>query len=308
MIAIVHNPAARNGAATEALVRDLAPRIAPGVELSWHPLTELDALPENTERLVAIGGDGTVNATVEWGYRAKHSCPIAIVPAGTGNNLATALGLALPLAPALRIALTGSAIRQIEAILIRAEDGREKLMVQSGAIGFAARVAMRYDYLRMSPLFRALARPLGTQIYRLLSALRVGRLLLRPAGRDMVDIRWQIDDGSWESAHALGFFIGNDDTLGGDFFPCPLALMDDGLIDICALPAMRGRALLRLFDQVVKGTHLDYPGVAYAQTANEIHVSTANPEPLLVDGDVWCELRNFSLRALPGHLCLVVGD
>jgi diacylglycerol kinase (ATP) len=308
MIAIVHNPSARKGAATEAMVREWAPRIAPGAVLTWHALTELKEFPVDTERLIAIGGDGTVNATVEWAYRAGHNCPIAIVPAGTGNNLAKAVGLDLPLAPALRVALCGQRIRQVEAILIRADDGREKLMVQSGALGFAARVAMRYDHLRTSQIFRLLARPLGTQIYRLMSALRVLRLMLRPAPQDALDVRWQIGNGGWESVHALGFFIGNDDTLGGDFSPCPLALMDDGLIDICALPAMRGTALLKLFRQVVRGEHLAHPGVVYGQTADEIKLELSRPEPLLIDGDVWCELRSFSLRALPGHLRLVVGD
>ena len=308
MIAIVHNPAARKGAIIETRVRDMAPRIAPETELSWHSLSELNEFPEGVERLIAIGGDGTVNATAEWAYRSGIRCPIAIVPAGTGNNLATAVGLALPLAPALRIALCGQTIREIEAILIQTDDDREKLIVQSGCLGFAARVAMRYDRLRTSQLFRVLARPLGTQIYRLLSALRLLRLMFRPLSQDSLDIRWQIAGGSWESSRAVGFFVGNDDTLGGDFAPCPLALMDDGLIDICALPAIRGRALMRLFDQVVKGEHLSAPGVAYAQTADEVLIETARPEPLLVDGDVWCELRSFTLRPLLGHLPLVVGD
>jgi diacylglycerol kinase (ATP) len=307
MIVIVHNPSSRNGAVTAARVRQMVPRIASDLQLRWYALGELGAFPDGVERLIAVGGDGTVNTTVEWAYRAGVRCPIAIVPAGTGNNLATALGLNLPLAPALRIALRGETIRQIEAVCICLEDGREKLMVQSGCLGFAARVAMRYERLRGSCLFRVLARPLGTQVYRLLAALRLLRLMLHPAPQDALKVRWQID-GTWQECRALGFFIGNDDTLGGDFSPCPLALMDDGLMDVCALPAIRGRALLKLFDQVVKGEHLAAQGVAYGQTAAEVLVETAGLEPLLVDGDVCCEVRRFSLKPLAGHLRLVVSD
>ena len=47
---------------------------------------------------------GSVNGAAQWLHDRGGSCPLAIVPAGTGNNLARGLGIPRDIRPALDLA------------------------------------------------------------------------------------------------------------------------------------------------------------------------------------------------------------
>ena len=56
---VIFNAASRRG---DALAAQLQPHAAGGDGLRWVSLAELDGLNAQPERVVAVGGDGTVNA------------------------------------------------------------------------------------------------------------------------------------------------------------------------------------------------------------------------------------------------------
>src|SRR5690606_39825603 len=98
-LALLVNPAARGGR-TLRLLEPVARRLrAGGAELSMivgdDAADALDraclAVAERPDALVAFGGDGLVHLAVQ--AVAGTDVPLGIIPAGTGNDIAAALGV-----------------------------------------------------------------------------------------------------------------------------------------------------------------------------------------------------------------------
>jgi diacylglycerol kinase (ATP) len=73
--------------------------------VDFDPTLPLDDLVSKEARIVVAGGDGSVEAVVRKFAETRH--PIGIIPLGTFNNLARALGLPMSLERAIEVARTG---------------------------------------------------------------------------------------------------------------------------------------------------------------------------------------------------------
>ena len=97
--AVITNPASGRGIAKQhgaAAVARLIERGVEVVELSGGSAAESrrlarDAVAMGVDAVVAVGGDGLISEVL--GAVALTSTPLAIVPAGTGNDLARELGV-----------------------------------------------------------------------------------------------------------------------------------------------------------------------------------------------------------------------
>jgi diacylglycerol kinase family enzyme len=79
----------------------------------------------------------------------------------------------------------------------------------------------------------------------------------------------------------------NTPFYGGGMKIAPLAKMDDGLLDICLVGAVRPLRLLRLFPTVYSGRHLKVREVEYFQSAR-LRVETEYPMDVYADGEYVC--------------------
>jgi YegS/Rv2252/BmrU family lipid kinase len=91
------------------------------------------------DRVVAVGGDGTLKLVAECLVETK--VPIGIIPAGSANGMAKELGIPLELTEALTLAVNGQA-KQIHAISINGE-----LCIHLADIGFNAYIVKKFDEL-----------------------------------------------------------------------------------------------------------------------------------------------------------------
>lgn len=83
---VVHNEGARKGRQILKAVQEALSSCSERVDLySVAALPNCDVSPE---RVVVVGGDGTVNLTINWLHANGLYTTLALVPAGTGNNLA----------------------------------------------------------------------------------------------------------------------------------------------------------------------------------------------------------------------------
>jgi len=98
-LCIVHNPSA-GSASSEGTIREAFAGL--DVELSFIEISDNLTVPDQTEVIVAAGGDGTVNAVAQWAF--DHDRPMAVLPVGTLNHFAKDCGLPLELAEAARVA------------------------------------------------------------------------------------------------------------------------------------------------------------------------------------------------------------
>lgn len=113
-----------------------------------------DAVREPFERIIVIGGDGTVREVAEFLIDAGLKTPLAILAQGTGNMLASSLGIPLfPLGRALSFALSGTSeeidvlrVNGNRACLIGAGQGYDALFIKSAPRSLKQRIG-HFAYL-----------------------------------------------------------------------------------------------------------------------------------------------------------------
>lgn len=276
-VVLLTNPAARSGAHTGAAMRAAARLREAGMRvavISGGSAAESSALLRTAlevgaDAVVVAGGDGTVALAVQ--QLAGTDVPLGIVPTGTGNDLATSLGLRDLDAHGAAAAIVRGATRVIDLARITRADGTTTLYGTVLASGFDSRVNDRANRMRW---------PRGRLRYTI--ALLVEFLTLRgmPFQVDLVSA-----DGTTEriDGDLVMATVGNGRTYGGGIPICPDADLADGLLDLTLVrPAGRLR-LLRLLPRVYRGTHT---AIAEVETRRVRAVELSSPGvTAYADGD-----------------------
>ena len=187
--------------------------------------------------VVAVGGDGLVNLAVQ--VVAGTTVPLGIVPAGTGNDVARALGIPRDDPGVAADLVLAGATRSVD--LGRA-DGR----------WFAGVLGSGFDSM-VNERANRMSWPTGRARYNLaiLAELRV----FRP-----VPFVLELDGDRWET-EAMLVAVGNGSSYGGGMRVCPDARLDDGLLDVTVLGPISKPEFLRVFPTVYKGTHVHHRAV-----------------------------------------------
>ncbi|HEX5004778.1 MAG TPA: diacylglycerol kinase family protein [Gemmatimonadales bacterium] len=292
---VILNPAAghgRSGRFREAVVRaaeaawgevELATTGAPG---------EAQALARGcvgrTERVIAVGGDGTVHEVAN-GLLAGGATPppLGVVPVGTGNDFAKLTGTA-GLAPGRAIAALASATtRRFDAGTAWGEH-----FINSLGIGLDADVARRVNEYKHWP---------GALGY-VVAALQA--LVHRRALR----LHVEVDGERWSGPTTL-FEVGIGHSTGGVFFLVPDAKPDDGLLDICAVGTVSLGFLLTRATRVLRGTHTTLSEVRMARGTQVRITSDDGPLTAHLDGELRAPGTNvLEIGVRPGALPVLVAD
>jgi len=202
-----------------------------------------DAVAGGAAALVAVGGDGTFHLGLQ--AVAGTATPFGLVPAGTGNDLATELGVpADPLAAADAVvaALRTGGTRMIDLGRLTAPDGEERWFGAVLGAGFDAIVNERANAIRW---------PRGPRRYDVATVLELVRL--RPRRYTMTL------DGEPREFDAVLVAVGNTASYGGGHRICPAADPTDGLLDVVVGAPMSRVTLMRLKPRVLLGTHVADP-------------------------------------------------
>jgi diacylglycerol kinase (ATP) len=184
-----------------------------------------------------VGGDGLVNIALQ--VVAGTDVPLGVVPAGTGNDIARALGLSLADPVAAVDLVVRGATRAVDL-------GRANGRWFAGVLGSGFDSMVNERANRMSW-------PSGRSRYNLaiLAELRT----FRPVLYELV-----LDGETW-TTEAMLVAVGNGPSYGGGMRVCPGARLDDGLLDITVLGPISKPEFLRVFPTVYKGTHVRHPAV-----------------------------------------------
>jgi YegS/Rv2252/BmrU family lipid kinase len=268
-ILYVLNPAA-GGGRTAGLDREIplvARRIGlPGdvaVTAARDHATEIarDAARRGYDLVVSIGGDGTAGETAA-GLLGTGTT-LAVLPAGTGNDLAGELRLPRRWRSALA-ALPHATRRWMD---VGRANGRPFL--QSAGVGADAFIAQ----LRQRE--RVFSGPLAYA-----KCAVQGLLQCRPAAV-AIDV-----DGQEIQLRALAVTLANGARYGGGLRIAPGARTADGLLDVAVVGDMSRREALGVFPTVYFGRHVGHPKFRLQQ-GRRITVTAADPGqslPLHVDG------------------------
>jgi len=289
---VVFNPVAGRGKARASL-DDLVRRLdQAGVGHSLHVTTgpghatELAASSPPGATVVAVGGDGTVHEVVAGLLRAEGgrrvtSRALGVVPVGSGDDFAFALGLS-------RGDVTGAVAR-----LAAGTRRRVDLAFVNGApcanafgTGFDAEVAHR---LTLAPRFLK-----GAAAY--LFAVLISLHRVRPVGVEVT-----LDGERVYAGRSLLVAAQNGPRTGGSYLYSPEAQVDDGLLDVVIAGDLDLAGTLAVLPRVMKGTHLTHPQV-YLHRGRSLSVAWSAPRYGHADGESAGRERRFDVELEPGGL------
>ncbi|MGH3305581.1 MAG: diacylglycerol/lipid kinase family protein, partial [Streptosporangiaceae bacterium] len=276
-------------------LRDACERVAAAA--GWQPPLLLPTTPDDpgaglagraveagAALVVAVGGDGTVRACAQ--ALAGTGVPLAIVPAGSANLTAHALGLPGRIVPALQVAFRG-------------QDRRIDLGTADGAV-FTAMAGIGLDAAVVAGA-RGLARRLtGWPAY---AAAATGHLLRRP-----VTFTIRIDDGAPLRRRARCVTVGNSGALPGGFAIMPDARLDDGRLDVVVLAPSGPLGWAGVGYRVALGSRRD-DGQLERFRARMVEIRAAEAGvglPRQVDGELIGPSTTLTVGVLPGALLVKV--
>ena len=252
---------------------------------------EWTSLIEQADVAVLFGGDGTVHRHV--GELVDLGIPLVVVPCGSGNDFARALGIksVRDCAEALRrFERDSSTLRTIDLGVICEQDAPAQAhyfccVAGVGIDGDIAKRANRLpDWLR------------GRGGY----ALSAPPEFLRFAPFPM---KMSMNGASPSSKPTILAAAANTPVFGGGMKIAPHAKLDDGKLDLCVVTAMNVFKLFCLFPTVYFGRHLGFEEVEYTQT-DSIRIQTEYPIDVWADGEYICRTP-VSLGVAPGALKVI---
>jgi diacylglycerol kinase (ATP) len=247
-VAVLVNAVAGRGRAARALpaviaaltAAGLTPRLLTAVDRADAERQAAAAVADGVAALAALGGDGAAHAALQ--AVAGTGTPLGLLPAGTGNDLALALGVPRdPVRAAQELAadLLSGSVRQIDA----ARTG-DRWWATVLCCGFDSAVTDRANRLRW---------PRGPRRYDVAILAELARL--RPH-----QVTLTVDGVTSEREVTL-IAVGNTGWYGGGLRIAPAADPTDGLLDVVVVGPISRRELVRTRPRLAAGTHVDHPSV-----------------------------------------------
>lgn len=248
--ALIVNPRAGRGRAAAAA----ADAVLELQSLGWTTTIHADPSPEqarasaaraaaDSDVVIAVGGDGTVSNVLQ--PLVGTSAALGILPCGTGDDNARALGMPKASARECARVIATSPITSIDVGKAVTADGVTKWFLSVLCTGFDSNVNDRANVMSW---------PTGTAKY--VTALLAELRTFTPRDyRVTIDGLEMVDKGMLVS-------VGNGPRYGGGMHICPDADLRDGQLDLTWLHAVGRPTLLKVFPRVFSGTHVTHPRVS----------------------------------------------
>jgi lipid kinase YegS len=245
-----------------------------------------EAAHRGMDAVIAVGGDGTVNETLNG--LAGTQTPLGIIPVGTANDFARQAGLPMDADHAMDVILHRKPVR-VDTISL---NGRRFLNMSVGGVGAEATAETPAEAKEQ----------LGALAYALTGMRKLADL--EPARARFSGPGLSLD------VEFLVFAVGNGRASGGGTALTPRARLDDGLLDVCIVESRNRAEFARLALRMKRGEHLDSDGVHYAQLPS-LTVEASAPLAVNVDGEPQTARRLeyvVNAKDLLIHVCHLPGE
>jgi diacylglycerol kinase (ATP) len=236
------------------------------------------AVKEGFTRIVAAGGDGTVNQVANG--IAGSGAALGVLPMGTVNVFALELGLPLNSLPLCWEIVTGANVR-----LVDLPSANGKYFVQLAGVGLDAQVVKETSL--------AFKRSFGPLSY-LISAAQIAAR--QPPKLCIESENSPVEEGSF-------VLIGNGRLYGGPFPFFKHATINDGLFDVVVFKRLGYLEIIKYLQDVVFSSDIKVPEIEYFQT-RQLRITSEQDVPLELDGElagncpVEFRIRERALRVL----------
>lgn len=287
---VLHRKSANEPAVKEAVKHVRAEGVKLRVRIPWNkkdkPRVVQEALGAGAKRVVAGGGDGTINAVVNalvGKGKKRPRASMGVLPLGTANDFARGCGLPVEdLSRCLMIACTGSP-RKID--VGRAND-RCFVNVTSGGFGAEITATTPVDLKKI----------LGGGAYTIMGLIKAFKL-------QPYEGRLLVPGEEPREGKMLVMAVGNNRLAGGGFEVAPKARLDDGLLDV-ALIRYHPEAEIPRLARELKTIDAPENKYVYYRQLPEFTIESEKGIHFNLDGEPTVETQ-LSFSVLPRHLRVV---
>ncbi len=275
-------------------------------DTSVHWGIGLPSAADHADVILLFGGDGTVHRHLS--QLVRLGLPVLVVPVGSGNDFARALGLRTvrdSLAAWRRFCGARDNVRAVDLGMIvplehagKDSSARVPGKVARGSFYFCsvAGIGLDAEVSRRANALPRWFRGHGGYALTLLPAIsKFAPLPIKISSAGDHGWRTRSDQLTILAAFA------NTSTYGGGMKIAPLARPDDGLLDVCVIGGIDPFKLACLFPTVYFGGHLKIREVEYFQ-AKRVCVETEIPLDVYADGEFVCRTpaeMGVEFEALP---------
>lgn len=234
--------------------------------------------PKEFRKVIAAGGDGTINILVNAMLKNNVDLPIALFPSGTANDFAYYFDIPHDIDNMVRIALDEN--------YTYADVGRvnDQYFINVAALGFLVDVSQKTD-----PNIKS---TLGVISYYLKGVSEIPNL--RP-------IPIKIVSQEYTSVDEIYFMlVMNGRSAGGFKRIAPNAEVNDGLLDVMLFKEMPVRELAPLLVNVMTGQHQENKNVVFFRT-KKLHIESEQHVGTDIDGEKGADLP-LDIEVLPKRL------
>ena len=269
---VIANPGSRRGAARAEAVRDTLD--GRGIECALalterpgHAAELAAAARSGHDAVFAVGGDGTAMEVA--GALSGSRCAVGVIPAGTGNLLARALGIPYDVREAVESLVTGT---RLALDLGRLDSGR--------SFAIAAGVGIDAAMIADTPTW--LKQRLGVLAYVITGSRAALRAVLTEGA---FTARVTVDGETTECAAStvmvanFGALLGGRITLGSGI------RADDGVMDVCVFAPRSVRDVLDIAWRLATRDFSPTPALTYRR-GRTIRVETDPAMPSQADGEL----------------------
>lgn len=250
-----------------------------------------EALRQGAERIVAIGGDGTVNEVVngffdEAGTAIRPEATFALIPFGTGGDFRRSIGLPTELVDAVAVAAKNvTKTIDIGRLAYTRSDGTP-----------ATRMFANITSFGVSGVVDKLVNESGKKLGRLSFMLATARATW---GYTNKRVELTFDGQHRVEATISTVAVANGKYFGGAMMVAPDAELDDGLFDVIAMGDLGFGDLLASGRKIYKGTHLAMDKVTARRA------TTVTAEPIDASDEVLLDVDGENLGRLPATFTIV---
>ena len=260
---------------------------------------------EGYRRFIAVGGDGTIHDVLngiadhvsETAGVSLSDFTLAVLPVGSGNDWARSSKVSKDLRAAVDLIARGSVGKQDVVKVSVMEDDQEKVvsyMANIGGIGLDARVC---EIVNRKKEQGRRGRKLYVQALIYCIRHRV------PVRAKVICDGKEVFDGKY-----LSMAFGTGKYSGGGMRQTPLAVMDDGLLDVTIIPDISMWTIARKAPRLFTGTFhkVDVLTQARCHEVVVIPYGQGDAEPIEVDGEVIGRVPVI-MTVLPDQINIVTG-
>lgn len=263
-----------------------------GIETSCHAtigegdatLAAAEAIERGFDMVIAAGGDGTLYEVINGMAEKEGRPPLGIIPLGTTNDFARALGIPKHWEYACDL-ITQQYTRSVDL-------GKANSKYFINIAGGGSMTELTYEVpSKMKTIIGQLAYYMKG--LEKLPRLRPTELYFRSEGIELHD-------------EFMLFLIANSNSVGGFEKLAPDASLDDGMFDVFILRKCNLAEFIRLATLALRGEHVNDPHMISFKT-NHLQVTSPDYVQLNLDGEYGGTLP-CTFSVLPQHLRIIVDE